>query len=77
MARTAARRSDEDEQAPPLHGGGKLQALPRRKDAPAHDEVEAFVPETKSQPRAGAPPAAKQVRQGGSLRGILLIAGPS
>jgi membrane fusion protein, multidrug efflux system len=77
MARTAAKRSDEDEQAPPLQGDGKLHALPRRKDAPGHDEVEAFVPETKSQPKPEAPAAAaKEPRKGASLRRILLIAGP-
>jgi membrane fusion protein (multidrug efflux system) len=77
MARTAAKRSDEDEQAPPLQGDGKLHALPRRKDAPAHDDAEAFVPETKSQPKPEAPAAAaKEPRKGASLRRILLIAGP-
>ena len=76
MARTAARRLEE-EQAPPLEVEGKLHALPRRKDMPAHDLAEAFVPETKSQPKPNAPPSApKQVRGRASLRRILLIAGP-
>ena len=76
MARTAAIRSDSDEQASPLQGDGKLHALPRRRDMPAPDDVEAFVPETRSPPKPEAPPAAKPVRKRGSLRGILLIAGP-
>jgi membrane fusion protein (multidrug efflux system) len=81
MARTAARRSEEDEQVQQPQGEGKLHALPRRKDAPApHDEaVEAFVPETKTQPKPKpeAPtPAPMQKRKRGSLRRILLIAGP-
>src|SRR5947208_1163214 len=77
MARTAARRLDEDEQAPLLQGEGKLHALPRRKDVPAHDDAEAFVPETKSQPKPEArPPLPKQAHKRGSLRRILLIAGP-
>jgi membrane fusion protein (multidrug efflux system) len=80
MVRSAARRPDADEHAPPLQGEGKLHALPRRRDAPhPHgDTVEAFVPETKSQPKPDAPQpsAPKQMRKRGSLRRILLIAGP-
>ncbi|MEA2861336.1 MAG: rane fusion protein multidrug efflux system [Methylobacteriaceae bacterium] len=79
MAKTAARRSEEDEPAPPSQSDGKLHALPRRKDAPAPQDnaVEAFVPETKSQPKPAAPPPApQQVRKRGSRRRILLIAGP-
>ena len=76
MAKAAARRSEE-EKAPPLQGDAKLHALPRRRDLPAHDDAEAFVPETKSPPKPTAPePAAKQPRKRGSLRRILLIAGP-
>src|SRR5947209_3378685 len=80
MARTAARRSDEDEEGvQSLQGEGTLHALPRRKDTPdRHDDaVEAFVPEIKSQPKPEAtPPAPKQTRTRGPLRRILLIAGP-
>jgi membrane fusion protein, multidrug efflux system len=79
MARTAARRSIEEEQAPPVEGDGKLHALPRRKDMPApqDDAIKSFVPETKAQPRReAAPPAPKQTRRRGSLRAVLLIAGP-
>jgi membrane fusion protein (multidrug efflux system) len=77
MAKAAARRSDEDP-PPPLQSDGKLHALPRRKDAPApQNDVQAFVPETKTQPKPEAPqPAPKPVRKRGSLRRILLIAGP-
>jgi membrane fusion protein (multidrug efflux system) len=80
MAKAAARGWDEDEPAAPLQSDGKLHALPRRKDAPApaQDEaLEAFVPETKTQPKPEAPqPAPKLARKRGSLRRILLIAGP-
>jgi membrane fusion protein (multidrug efflux system) len=79
MARTAARRSIEEEQAPPVEGDGKLHALPRRKDMPAPQDgaIKSFVPETKAQPRQeAAPPASKQARRRGSLRAVLLIAGP-
>jgi membrane fusion protein (multidrug efflux system) len=79
MAKTAARRASEDAPAPPRQSEGKLHALPRRNDAPdpPHDAVEAFVPETKSQPKPAAPaPAPKQTRKRGSLRRILLVAGP-
>jgi membrane fusion protein (multidrug efflux system) len=80
MARTAARRSDEDEEGvQSLQGEPKLHALPRRKDTPdRHDDaVEAFVPEIKTQPKPESPaPAPKQARKHGALRRILLIAGP-
>src|SRR4051812_49473893 len=79
MARTAARRSIEEEQAPTVEGDGKLHALPRRKDMPAPQDgaIKSFVPETKAQPRReAAPPAPKQARRRGSLRAVLLIAGP-
>src|SRR4051812_25747628 len=79
MARTAARRSDENEQAPPLQSEGKLHALPRRKETPPpQDEIEDFVPQAKTRPKPEAPqPAPKQARKRGSLRRILLIAGPA
>jgi membrane fusion protein (multidrug efflux system) len=79
MAKTAARRTDEDEPTPRPQSEGTLHALPRRKDAPEprDESVEAFVPETKSQPKPeAAPTAPKQARKRGSLRRILLIAGP-
>src|SRR5947209_1758841 len=81
MAKSAAQRAHQgDDQLQLPQSDGKLHALPRRKDAPArHDDnaVEAFVPETKSKPKPEAPPPApKQARTRGSLRRILLIAGP-
>jgi membrane fusion protein (multidrug efflux system) len=79
MARTAAKRSDEHTQPEAVQSEGKLHALPRRQDAPApqDDAIEAFVPQTKSQPKPEAPPAAqKPSRKRKRLRRILLLAGP-
>jgi membrane fusion protein (multidrug efflux system) len=79
MARTAARRTPEDAQHQSLPSEAKLRALPGRKEVPApeDDATEAFVPDSKTQPKPDAPPPApKQSRKGGSLRRILLIAGP-
>ena len=77
MAKTAARRAGEDEQAS-LESEGKLHALPRRKDAPAPQDgaVEAFVPETKTQPKPDASPPQTPARKRKPLRRILLLAGP-
>jgi membrane fusion protein (multidrug efflux system) len=80
LAKTASRRSSEDEQSTALPSNeAKLRAVPRRDEiaTPQDDAVEAFVPETKSPPKSAASAAAPSpVRKRGSLRRILLVAGP-
>ncbi len=79
MARTAAKRVREDEaQSERLPSEAKLRGLPRRNEAPARDDgvVEAFVPDTKTQPKPEAQPAATPASKRKFLRRILLLVAP-